>query len=143
VPTLSDRVSDLLGQAVIAALVALVGTVIFLWVTAAGLRSDVDGFKQDYVELHDDFREFRKPGARYTSADGARDRADVEELKHEFHIFRDKGSRATDAVKRMQKQLDDCEVLAQMNRDNWHDCGRVHGKLESELFYLRKLNSEE
>jgi hypothetical protein len=73
VPTLSAGMSDVLGQVVVAALVGLVGAVIYLWAANSTLLSRVDGIEKNYARLSSDVREFREfcqSGRTFTNEDG-------------------------------------------------------------------------
>jgi hypothetical protein len=137
VPTLSERVSDVLGQAVIASLIALVGTVIYLWVSTAELHRDFDGVVRDVADIRLNQREFRKPGARYSASNGDRDRAlakadstrnqaAINELRHDLHAFRAGGSRFLPLGIQIQSQIDDCKEDMEDSRKQWIQCIRLH-----------------
>jgi hypothetical protein len=138
VATLSDRLSDVLGQAIVAALIALVVAVIALWVDRGSLLSRFDGVEQLLTELRVDFREFRRPGERFTAEDGKRQQKQIDGLSHIFNVFSSGGSRALPLLIQIQAQIDECKEDMDNSRDNWIQCIRLHENMEPRLHSLEQ-----
>ena len=89
-----------------------------------------------HLEL--DLSEFRKPGGRYTTQDGVRDRSEVKELQQEFYHFRDGGSRAQPIITQLVKRLDECCLSVDENLGRLHKCETNHERVQAELQFLRQ-----
>ena len=137
-PTLSDRVSDVLGQATIASLIALVVAVLALWVDRGGLLARLDGVEQLLSETRTDLREFRKPGDRFTAMQGRRHQNQIDELRHDFQTFAAGGSRFTPLGVQIQAQIDECKTEMDESRNNWIKCIRIHENIMPRLDFLEK-----
>ena len=135
-PTISERSADILGKVVIAALTALVVAVLGLWVDRGSLLARLDGLEQLLTETRIDFRDIRKPGDRFTAAQGRRHQSQIDELRHDLHAFIAGGSRFLPLGVQIQAQIDECKTEMADNRKQWVECIRLHERIEPRLRVL-------
>ena len=134
--SLTDKAADLLGQAVVAALVGLLGSIAYLWTGFAVLDDNFNGIRRELAAVRVDFQEFRKPGARFTANDGKRIQKQIDSLKEEFRTFHAAGSRFSPLGRQLQIQINECKEEMHEARDVWVQCITFHEGVKARLDFL-------